>query len=389
MLVGHVLVACGDAADLYEPFENGSSSSAGRGGARAVPIGSAASEAGAAGSMDDFVGSGGGSGSSSGGAPAAEGGRGAQGGASGASMAPAMGGSGEAGGGTPSAGGARETSGEAGSAAGSEALVPSEPPGGCSATFGGAFAMGGALSMAGAAGGGAGGEGAAWDDAAGGATDPSGSGGTSPEGAAGQEGEGGAGQEGDPTSGDGGNSGAGGAGGAGGSPTVPDAGEAPIFFSEYVEGTGNRKALEITASADALLDGCAVRVFANGSRSASRIVPLAGVLPAGETLVICTSEVAAIVPNACDRIETLPFNGDDAVVLECGGVVVDAIGRLGEDPGAAWESGDVRTLDCTLRRRCTVERGDADAEDPFDPSAEWTAAPTDSVDGLGAHCAAE
>ncbi|HLV66402.1 MAG TPA: hypothetical protein VKY73_11350 [Polyangiaceae bacterium] len=371
-LVVHALSACGDGTDLYDAFETPPLEGA-RGGARAVPIGSEAAAAGAAESADEGVASGG-SGAASGGRPEAGGGRGAQGGAAASSPPTANEAVGASGG---VSGGGRDEPGVAGSA-GSGVSEPSGGVVGCGASLGGAFAMGGSFASGGAAAG-AGGDGEPPLTTAGGAAGSDG--GTDSGGASG---DGGAGGSEVPASG-----GETSAAGAAGAATTLEPGAPAIFFSEYVEGTGNHKALELAASADAVLDGCAVRVYANGSRSASRIVPLAGSLPAGATLVLCTSDVAAIVPNGCDRVETLPFNGDDAVVLECGGVVVDGIGRVGEDPGTAWANEGASTLDCTLRRRCTVDRGDGDAEDPFDPALEWTSAPTDSLDGLGVHCADE
>ena len=38
---------------------------------------------------------------------------------------------------------------------------------------------------------------------------------------------------------------------------------------------------------------------------------------------------------------TMFFNGNDAITLELiGGNVIDLIGKVGEDPGAGWTSGD-------------------------------------------------
>ncbi len=47
----------------------------------------------------------------------------------------------------------------------------------------------------------------------------------------------------------------------------------------------------------------------------------------------------------------LVFNGDDALVLYRGSEIVDSFGQVGVDPGTAWVSGGVSTLDMTLRRK--------------------------------------
>ena len=48
------------------------------------------------------------------------------------------------------------------------------------------------------------------------------------------------------------------------------------------------------------------------------------------------------------------FNGDDALVLYRGSEIIDSFGQVGVDPGTAWVSGNVSTLDMTLRRKATV-----------------------------------
>jgi hypothetical protein len=80
----------------------------------------------------------------------------------------------------------------------------------------------------------------------------------------------------------------------------------------------------------------------------------------------------------------LNFNGDDAVVLEDAFGVVDSFGRIGEDPGSQWGSGNVTTQNQTLRRNAGV-RADGDAYDVFDPALEWTGFDTNTFDGLGSH----
>jgi uncharacterized protein len=88
--------------------------------------------------------------------------------------------------------------------------------------------------------------------------------------------------------------------------------------------------------------------------------------------------------------QTLPgggvvnFNGDDAVVLQKSGVIIDRFGQVGFDPGAFWSSGGVQTQDRTLRRKTTA-RGDNQSTAPFDPALQWDAFAIDTADGLGQH----
>jgi hypothetical protein len=168
-----------------------------------------------------------------------------------------------------------------------------------------------------------------------------------------------------------------GAGGAG-DPEIP-LGHV-LLFTEYVEGSSSYKAVEITALEDSSLEDCRVATYFNGATSANGAA-LDGVLLKGESTVVCSSALAG-QGAFCPRTAGLTFNGDDAVVLECAGVVIDAIGQIGVDPGTAWGSGDLSTVDHTLRRRC--EAGpDPDATDAFDPSFEWLGLPKDSFEDLG------
>ena len=103
---------------------------------------------------------------------------------------------------------------------------------------------------------------------------------------------------------------------------------------------------------------------------------------------MCHGDLAAEGSAHCDDSGNLVFDGDDAVTLECGGAILDAIGRIGERPGPAWGQGDTSTRDRTLRRRCGIEEGDTNAADAFDPTDEWEGLPEDTVEGLGEHTVA-
>jgi hypothetical protein len=163
---------------------------------------------------------------------------------------------------------------------------------------------------------------------------------------------------------------------------------AAIFFSEYIEGSSNNKALEIfNAGASAVaLDGHEVRLFANGSATATGKVSLAGVLAAGETLVLAHPSASPAVVAAADLTSAaLNFNGDDAIGLFAGDALLDGLGQVGLDPGDAWVSAQTSTRDQTLRRDPTVILGVTDLSQPFDPGLGWIPYPLDTFEGLGSH----
>jgi hypothetical protein len=69
-------------------------------------------------------------------------------------------------------------------------------------------------------------------------------------------------------------------------------------------------------------------------------------------------------------------------------VVIDSIGQQGVDPGTEWGTGLTSTMDNTLRRKPTIEAGDTNPTDAFDPAAEWDGFANDTFDGLGGHLTA-
>ena len=66
------------------------------------------------------------------------------------------------------------------------------------------------------------------------------------------------------------------------------------------------------------------------------------------------SASSEILAKANRTSGNLVFNGDDALVLYRGSEIIDSFGQVGVDPGTAWVSGNVSTLDMTLRRKATV-----------------------------------
>ena len=165
-----------------------------------------------------------------------------------------------------------------------------------------------------------------------------------------------------------------------------------LLISEYVEGSGFNKAVEIynpSASAvDLAASGYALRVYFNGSTT-STSVPLTGTVAAGDVFVLTQATVGTNVVSPdllakADLTTTVSlFNGDDAIALVKNNVVVDVFGQIGVDPGTAWGTGDTSTVNHTLRRLPSVVVGDTDGSNAFDPSVEWAGFPQDTFDGLG------
>lgn len=163
-----------------------------------------------------------------------------------------------------------------------------------------------------------------------------------------------------------------------------------LFFSEYIEGSSNNKALEIFNGTGAPIDLAAgeynVQMFFNGSTSPGLTINLIGTVAAGDVFVLAQSFASPTIVVQADQLSNaIWFNGDDALVLRKGMSIIDVIGQIGFDPGSEWGSGLVSTADNTLRRKPSVEAGDASGFDPFDPTAQWDGFAVDTFAGLGAH----
>ena len=163
-----------------------------------------------------------------------------------------------------------------------------------------------------------------------------------------------------------------------------------VFFSEYIEGSSNNKALEIyngTAAPINLAAGAySVQMFFNGAVTAGLTINLTGSVAPGDVYVVAqSSSVQAILDQADQTNASGWFNGDDAVTLRKGATVLDTIGQVGFDPGTEWGTGLTSTMDNTLRRKALIESGDPTTDNAFDPAVEWDGFANDTFLGLGAH----
>ncbi len=159
---------------------------------------------------------------------------------------------------------------------------------------------------------------------------------------------------------------------------------ADLLISEYVEGSSNNKAIELYNPNDSAvaLNNYAFQFYFNGGNSAGLTINLTGTIAAKSTHVLAhASSAAELLALAQQTAGGAWFNGDDAIVLVNNGVVIDAIGQVGVDPGTAWTDGSVSTIDMTLRR--TKAEADSNSSDVFVASSQWTAFPINTFSDLG------
>jgi hypothetical protein len=195
-----------------------------------------------------------------------------------------------------------------------------------------------------------------------------------------------------------------------------------LFFSEYIEGTGNNKVLEIYNPTENPIDLSiyVIRRYSNGSPTPTEELNLSGTIQPYETVVVTNGqedsvwvssgsgywspavwpELFALGDLHCSGDYPTPFyfNGNDAMTLETiTDNVVDIFGKYGFDPGDnGWNdipptylAGDQFwtswTKDQTLVRKASVMKGVTDNPDLFQVNMEWDSLPKDTFDSLRFH----
>ena len=169
-----------------------------------------------------------------------------------------------------------------------------------------------------------------------------------------------------------------------------------LFFSEYLEGSSNNKAIEIYNPTGASVDLSNYRVIRanNGSVSLSDSLVLSGTLADNDVYVIGNASAVAEILSVSDITSTLTFyNGDDFMGLEknVGGtwVTIDVIGVRGVDPGTNWTVGATgATSEFTIVRKPEVFEGTTDwavSAGTTDDDSQWLIYPQNTVTYLGSH----
>jgi hypothetical protein len=191
-----------------------------------------------------------------------------------------------------------------------------------------------------------------------------------------------------------------------------------LFFSEYIEGSNNNKALEIyNPTANPInLNGYFVGRYSNGSQTLVDSLTLTGTIAPYDVFVITNGQLdsqwvstywSLPVDSALYQLGDMHdkaypavcyFNGDDAVTLEnIDGTILDIFGKVGEDPGNGWTNQEVNnfldigdywniwTKDYSLIRKKTVLKGVSDNPLLFNVTLEYDTLPKDIWTDLGLH----
>ncbi len=168
-----------------------------------------------------------------------------------------------------------------------------------------------------------------------------------------------------------------------------------LFFSEYIEGSSNNKALEIYNASGVSVDLSRYQVlnYANGSVTPTNTLNLTGTLAAGDVYVIANASANSAILAQSDITSTVTFfNGDDAVALRCTMPAsdLDIIGVIGNDPGVGWAVAGIAdaTLNHTLIRKPTIADGNTDwtsSAGTNTTDSEWNVLAQDYTADLGTH----
>ncbi|GGD10433.1 FN3 associated domain-containing protein [Pontibacillus salipaludis] len=152
-----------------------------------------------------------------------------------------------------------------------------------------------------------------------------------------------------------------------------------LIISEYVEGGGYNKAIEIFNGTGQQVDLSEfdLQLFSNES-STGTSVAMSGVVEAGAAHTIINNQAAAHFLSVADETSGgINHNGNDRYVLYYNGEIVDAFGQKGNSSDFA--------KDVTLVRKSSVTSGDQNFEDTFDPAEEWISFAKDTAEYLGTH----
>jgi hypothetical protein len=154
-----------------------------------------------------------------------------------------------------------------------------------------------------------------------------------------------------------------------------------LFFSEYIEGSGNNKCVEIYNPTQEciVLDGYEVKIYSNGATTPNNTIVLSGTILSGDVFVVCDDDSAdEFLAEADIEASGTFWNGNDAVTLSLNDEVVDALGQIGNS--STYSSNE------TILRRMDIEIGDNNPFDAFTVAANmWEEFPQNFNDDLGAH----
>jgi hypothetical protein len=167
----------------------------------------------------------------------------------------------------------------------------------------------------------------------------------------------------------------------------PDEGCTRVIISEYIEGNGSNKAIELYNATPFPVDLDDYELFSYNNGDTSFIVldaPI-GILEPGATYVVCSAQADADLLALADSSNASMnnFNGNDAIVLTYNLSAIDIIGVVG-DTVTEWNFGLASTMNNTLRRKFEVNAPTTNWELS---AGQWLSHDNSDYSNLGTHAA--
>lgn len=177
-----------------------------------------------------------------------------------------------------------------------------------------------------------------------------------------------------------------------------------LYFSEYIEGSSNNKALEIYNGTGAALDmtNFIIKTGYNGNGwTGAYNFPEGTVIENGDVFVIANADADSLIIEVADQILAynesgylMAYNGDDAralcQIVDGDTLLLDIIGIPDEDPGSGWDVAGVAaaTANHTLVRKSGIYEGTDDWATSAGTDADnsqWIVYDEDTFNYLGYH----
>lgn len=162
------------------------------------------------------------------------------------------------------------------------------------------------------------------------------------------------------------------------------------IISQYIETNSGTipKGLEIWNNTGAPLDFASSNLIVRQGTNGGALTDIgstlvnSGTLAPNEVLVIGTSDIGTYLTTqgftGVRFVEYgFAFNGDDALAIVYGGMVIDVFGNPGSDPGTAWSGNGVSTANQNIQLKSGVNVGDTDGW--TDPSLRFETVSTNPV----------